>query len=138
MHKSGKLRRPVRSERLVEKRRRVLAIAAMLALAAAGVLALLFTGCGGSHTGPPPPPPAPSVAPLQAADVQKIVEAAVNSAGVDMVVAVVDRAGFVLAVYRTQNAPTTAMLTISRWHWPAPAHSSATIKRRSVRAPSAS
>jgi uncharacterized protein GlcG (DUF336 family) len=33
----------------------------------------------------------------------------VNSANVDMVVAVVDRAGFVLGVFRTQNAPATAL-----------------------------
>jgi len=41
--------------------------------------------------------------------VQKIVQAAVNSTNVDMVVAVVDRAGFVLGIYRTQNAPGTAV-----------------------------
>jgi uncharacterized protein GlcG (DUF336 family) len=40
--------------------------------------------------------------------VQAIVQAAVNSTNVDMTVAVVDRAGFVLAVYSTQNAPATA------------------------------
>jgi uncharacterized protein GlcG (DUF336 family) len=45
---------------------------------------------------------------LQSADVQKIIQAAVNSVNVDMVVAVVDRAGFVLGVFRTQNAPATA------------------------------
>jgi uncharacterized protein GlcG (DUF336 family) len=82
----------------------------MLALGAAGALALLFAGCGGgSSTIAPPPPPTPSVQPLQVADVQKIVQAAVNSTNVDMVVAVVDRAGFVLGVYRTQNAPTSAV-----------------------------
>ena len=36
---------------------------------------------------------------LQIADVQEIVQAAVNSVNVDMVVAVVDRAGFVLGVF---------------------------------------
>jgi uncharacterized protein GlcG (DUF336 family) len=41
--------------------------------------------------------------------VQNIVQAAVNSVNVDMVVAVVDRAGFVLGVFRTQNAPSTAV-----------------------------
>jgi uncharacterized protein GlcG (DUF336 family) len=49
------------------------------------------------------------VQPLQAADVQNIVQAAVNSVNVDMVVAVVDRAGFVLGVFRTQNAPSTTI-----------------------------
>jgi uncharacterized protein GlcG (DUF336 family) len=100
----------LRSQRLLEKRRRTLALGAMLALGAAGALALLFAGCGGgaSSGALPPPAPAPSLQPLQVADVEKIVQAAVNSTNVDMVVAVVDRAGFVLGVYRTQNAPATA------------------------------
>jgi uncharacterized protein GlcG (DUF336 family) len=80
----------------------------MLALTAAGLLALLFAGCGGGDTVTVVPPPVPAGQPLQIADVQTIVQAAVNSAGVDMVVAVVDRAGFVLAIYRTENAPATA------------------------------
>jgi uncharacterized protein GlcG (DUF336 family) len=49
------------------------------------------------------------VQPLQVADVQNIVQATVNSVNVDMVVAVVDRAGFVLGVFRTQNAPASAV-----------------------------
>ena len=73
-------------------------------------MALLFAGCGGgSGTVAIPTPPTPSVQPLQIADVQKIVQAAVNSANADMVVAVVDRAGFVLGVFRTQNAPSIAI-----------------------------
>ncbi len=40
---------------------------------------------------------------------QNIVTAAVNSVNVDMVVAVVDRAGIVLGVYQTQNAPKMAV-----------------------------
>jgi uncharacterized protein GlcG (DUF336 family) len=99
----------MQSERLVEKRRRILAFGAMLALGAADALALLFAGCGGGNgIVATPPPPIPAVQPLLIADVQKIVRAAVSAANVDMVVAVVDRAGFVLGVYRTQNAPTTA------------------------------
>jgi len=82
----------------------------MLALGAAGALALLFGGCGGGGSSITPPAiPVPSVQPLQIADVQKIIQAAVNSANVDMVVAVVDRAGFVLGVFRTQNAPNVAI-----------------------------
>ena len=105
-----KLYRPLRSQRLLAKRKRVLAIGAMLALGAAAALALLFAGCGGGGSAiTPPAPPAPSVAPLQIGDVEKIIEAAVNSADIDMVVAVVDRAGFVLGVYRTQNAPASAI-----------------------------
>src|SRR5262249_52001044 len=38
-----------------------------------------------------------------------IVNAAVGAINVDMSVAVVDRAGFILGVFRTQNAPTTAI-----------------------------
>jgi len=109
MKKVRDLRRPVGAQRLLEKRKRILAVGAMLALGAASTLALLFAGCGGSSAIAPPPPPAPSVQqPLLVADVQQIVQAAVNSAKVDMVVAVVDRAGFVLGVFRTQNAPVTA------------------------------
>jgi uncharacterized protein GlcG (DUF336 family) len=110
MKKARELRRPLRSQRVLEKRRRILAFGAMLALGAAGALALLLAGCGGgSGTIVPPAPPAPSLQPLGAADVQKIVQAAVSSTNVDMVVAVVDRAGFVLGVYRTANAPATAV-----------------------------
>ena len=58
---------------------------------------------------PVAPPPIPAVQALQIADVQNIAQAAVNSANVDMTVAVVDRAGFVLGVFRTQNAPATAV-----------------------------
>src|SRR5439155_7549284 len=66
------LRRPIQSQRLMERRRRVLAFGAMLALGAAGALALLFVGCGGgSGTVSTPIPPASSVQPLQIADVQK-------------------------------------------------------------------
>ena len=110
MKNVGKLRRPLRSERLLAKRKRVLAFGAMLALGAAGALALLFAGCGGGGSAlTPPPAPAPAVAPLEIADVEKIIRAAVNSTNLDMVVAVVDRAGFVLGVYRTQNAPASAI-----------------------------
>jgi uncharacterized protein GlcG (DUF336 family) len=80
-----------------------------LALGLAGTFALLLAGCGGSSSIVIPSPPAPSVQPIQIADVQKIIQTAVNSANVDMVVAVVDRAGFVLGVFRTQNAPLTAI-----------------------------
>ena len=57
---------------------------------------------------PVSPPPPPVVQPLQVSDVQNIVQAAANSVSADMVVAVVDRAGIVLGVFRTQNAPITA------------------------------
>src|SRR5215470_7171450 len=109
MKKVRRLLKPSGSQHAFKRRRRILVFGAMIALGAAGVLALIFAGCGGGgSTIPTPAPPAPSVQPLQAADVQRIIQAAVNSANVDMVVAIVDRAGFVLGVFRTQNAPTSA------------------------------
>jgi uncharacterized protein GlcG (DUF336 family) len=86
----------------------MLAAGIVLAFGIAGVLAFLLLGCGGGSSTPVAPPPIPTVQALQVTDVQNIVQAAVNSANVDMVVAVVDRAGFVLGVFRTQNAPTAA------------------------------
>ncbi len=69
---------------------------------------MLLIGCG-SGTSAPVAPPVPAVQALQAADVQNIVQAAVNSVNADMAVTVVDRAGFVLGVFRTQSAPATAV-----------------------------
>ena len=103
-----KLRKPVESLQALRSRRRILVVGVSVTLGIAGVLALLLWGCGGSAT-PVSPPPPPVVQPLQTSDVQNIVQAAVNSVNVDMVVAVVDRAGFVLGVFRTQNAPATAI-----------------------------
>ncbi len=74
----------------------------------AEALALLVAGCGGGNS-TPVTPPIPAVEALQVVDVQNIVQAAVNSGSVDMAVAVVDRAGFVLGVFRTQNAPAAAV-----------------------------
>jgi len=101
------LRKPVPSSQALRRRRKLLALGVFLALGIAGALLLLLIGCGGSSA-PVAPLPVPTVQALQAADVQNIVQAVVNSANVDMAVAVVDRAGFVLGVFRTQNAPVTA------------------------------
>jgi uncharacterized protein GlcG (DUF336 family) len=105
-----KLRKPVEALQALRQRRKMLAFGVLLALGIAGVLVLLLVGCGSGSSAPVlPPSPPPAVQPLQIADVQNIVQAAVNSVNVDMVVAVVDRAGFVLGVFRTLNAPATAM-----------------------------
>ena len=104
-----KLRRPVESRHALRHRKRTLAFAMVLALGAAAALAMLLIGCGGGTVAPVSAPPVVPVQPLQAADVQNIVQAAVNSVNVDMAVAVVDRAGFVLGVFRTQNAPMSAV-----------------------------
>jgi uncharacterized protein GlcG (DUF336 family) len=103
------LRKPLDSRLALRKRKRLLAIGIALALGIAGALTILLIGCGGGSSTPVAPPVVPAVQALQAADVQNIVQAAVNSVNVDMVVAVVDRAGFVLGVFRTQNAPAAAI-----------------------------
>jgi uncharacterized protein GlcG (DUF336 family) len=108
METTHKLRKPVQSRHALQHRQKMLALGVALAVGIAGVLALLLIGCGGGSTSPVVAPPVLAVQALQAADVQNIVTAAVNSVNVDMVVAVVDRAGFVLGVFRTQNAPATA------------------------------
>ena len=102
------LRRPIESRRALRQRKKTLALGVFLPLGIAGALAMLLIGCGAGASSPVAPP-IPAVQYLQAADVQNIVEAAVNSVNVDMAVAVVDRGGFVLGLFRTQNAPTTAI-----------------------------
>lgn len=109
MQTEHSIRRPVAARQALDRRKRTLALGILLALWIAGVLALLLVSCGGGSGAPVSPPVIPSVQPLQIADVQKIVQAAVNSVNADMVVAVVDRAGFVLGVFRTQNAPAMAL-----------------------------
>jgi len=100
-----KLRKPVASGEALRSRNKVLVAGVFLALGVAGVLAFLLWGCGAGTSAPVSPPPPAAVQPLQVSDVQNIAQAAVNSVDVDMVVAVVDRAGFVLGVFRTPNAP---------------------------------
>src|ERR1700686_2130353 len=82
-----------------------------LSLGIAGTLALLIAGCGGGETPivtPTPIPPSP-VATLGAADVDAIVQAALTSVSpTTMVVAVVDRAGNLLALWRKPDAPVNA------------------------------
>ncbi len=105
MEKTQALRKPVESRRAFQHRQKTLALGIFLALGIAGALAMLLVGCGGGSSAPVAPPPTPAVQALQIADVQNIVQTAVNSVNADIAVAVVDRAGFVLGVFRTQNAP---------------------------------
>src|SRR6266850_1690896 len=108
METTHTLRKPVESRRAWQQRKKTLILGIFLALGIAGALAILLIGCGGGSSAPVAPPPIPAVQALQVADVQNIVQAALNSVNVDMVVAVVDRAGFVLGLFRTQNAAATA------------------------------
>ena len=92
----------------MQQRKKTLVLGIFMVLGISGVLAMLLIGCGGGSSAPGSPAPIPAVQALEITDVQNIVQAAVNSVNVDMAVAVVDRAGFVLGVFRTQNAPATA------------------------------
>jgi len=109
METTHTLRKLVEPRRALQQRKKTLILGIFLELGIAGVLAMLLIGCGGGSSAPVAPPPIPTVQALQVVDVQNIVQAAVNSVNVDMAVAVVDRAGFVLGVFRTQNAPATAV-----------------------------
>src|SRR5467141_3873683 len=109
METTHKSRKPVESRHALRHRQKTLALGVALAVGIAGALVMLLFGCGGGSSAPVVPPPIPAVQALQSADVQNIVTAAVNSVNANMVVAVVDRAGFVLGVFRTQNAPATSI-----------------------------
>ena len=74
--------------------------------------ALLCLSCGGggsaSSTSNPTDPPS-SATPLSVTDVNNVVQNAVTSVNAPMVVAVADRAGNILAVFKTPGAPTTSV-----------------------------
>lgn len=73
----------------------------------ASALAIGFVGCGGSAGPLTSAPPPSSVQSLTAADVSALVQSAAQAADPNtMVIAVVDRSGNVLGVYRKPSAPT--------------------------------
>jgi uncharacterized protein GlcG (DUF336 family) len=103
------LRRQVESHHAFKARRNTVAFGMILALGMAVAFAALMVGCGGVTTSSGITPPPPVVSPLSIADVQNIVQAAAQAAdATGMVIAVVDRGGSVLAVYRKPTAGTTA------------------------------
>lgn len=83
-----------------------------MAIAILGGIAILLAGCGGGSSAAPAAavtPPTAAVT-LSATDVDGIVQAAATSvAPTTVVIAVVDRAGNVLAVFRKPDAGTTAV-----------------------------
>src|SRR5215469_18172513 len=105
------LRKPVAAHQALDHRKRLLMLGLALTLLFVGALALLLLGCGGGNsTAIVPPPPTPAFQPLSQAEVTQIVAAAAVAASADtMVVAVVDRQGKVLGVFRKPHAPTTAL-----------------------------
>lgn len=103
------LRKPMESQRAYQRRRKILAWGIVLALSLAVILGALLAGCGGGTSTSVVTPPAPPVAALSAVDVQNIVQAAAQAAdSTSMVIAVVDRGGNVLAVYRKPGAGASA------------------------------
>jgi uncharacterized protein GlcG (DUF336 family) len=104
-----KLRKPVDARRAHSKRRKMLAVGIAVAAGLAGLLTFLLAGCGGgSSSTAPPPVVTPAAATLTASEVDSIVRAAAAATSpTTAVIAVVDRAGNVLALYRKPDAPPT-------------------------------
>src|SRR5271165_2709537 len=74
----------------------------------AGLVFATLTGCG--VIGPPPAPQQTTqVASLSATDVGQVVQATASAVSDPLTIAVVDRAGNVLAIYDKLNAPTNAI-----------------------------
>src|SRR5512133_147913 len=87
-------------------RRWVLLVLGAILLCCLGVILVSCSGSGSSATSPIPPSPA---VPLSATEVDTIVQNAVVSVNVPLVVAVSDRSGTVLAVFQTPGAPATGI-----------------------------
>lgn len=111
MPTSHSLRRPVQSHRALVQRNKTLALGVVIAIGIATALAFLLAGCGGGNASQASPAATPAAsATLSASDVANIVQAAaVAVSPTTMVIAVVDRAGDVLALYRKPDAPATAV-----------------------------
>jgi uncharacterized protein GlcG (DUF336 family) len=102
------LRRHVESRHAYAHRRKTLAWGMILALGIATALAVLLVGCGtvssASHATTSPS----ASSPLSIIDVQNVAQAAAQAAdSASMVIAVVDRGGSILAIYRKTGAGTT-------------------------------
>jgi uncharacterized protein GlcG (DUF336 family) len=75
---------------------------------------LVATGCGGGtsiSSSAPPPSPSPN---LTQADVTAVVNAAASSTNIPMVIAVTDRGGNVLGLYKKANAPALGLGNFSQ------------------------
>jgi uncharacterized protein GlcG (DUF336 family) len=84
----------------------------LLCLAAALGTASGLLSCGG-EAAVSPPPLCPAVAQLTAVEVQTIVQSAAQSADAPMVIAVADRGGHILALFRNPTAPATVVGNLS-------------------------
>jgi uncharacterized protein GlcG (DUF336 family) len=70
------------------------------------VCVVMLAGCGATSSTPSAPASTPYV-PLAASDVQSLVQSAATAADGPMIIAVVDRLGRILALYRKTGAPST-------------------------------
>jgi len=84
------------------------AISSAISTFALVVLITILTSCNNSSSNPASPAPS-AATPLTAADVQQVVQDAAQSVNVPLVIAVVDRAGNILAVFQTPGAPATSI-----------------------------
>lgn len=91
------------------------AVGFALAIALAAALAMLpACSSGGQSTSFPPLPSQSTFQPLTAAEVTAMVNRAAGVANVPMVIAVTDRSGRILAVFRKNGAPATAVGNFGR------------------------
>jgi uncharacterized protein GlcG (DUF336 family) len=99
------------ARRLHQKRRNVLALGIAMVVGLMGLLIFFLAGCGGGgSTVAPPPVTTPAAATLTVSDVDSIVRAAAAATSpTTAVIAVVDRAGNILALYRKPDAPLTVV-----------------------------
>ena len=104
------IRKYLESQRADQQRRHALAFGIVLSVAIVSALAFLLIGCGTTSSMPSPSPPPVASSALGTSDVQNIVQAAAASADLDtMVIAVVDRGGNVLAIFRKPSAGATGV-----------------------------
>ena len=80
----------------------------LVAWAAELTLLALLVSCGGGGGSVATLPPPATATPLTAAEVQQVVQDAAQSVDAPMVIAVADRAGKILAVFRNATAPVTS------------------------------
>ena len=84
------------------------AISSALSTFALAFLITISTSCNNSSNNPPSPSPS-AATPLTATDVQQVVQDVAQSVNVPLVIAAVDRAGNILAVYQTPGAAATSV-----------------------------